>query len=190
MALAGMSVSDAAFPDSSLWDFSLQVYRRPGVAEACLALQERHALDVNLLLFCCWAGRRGRALSAADIASLLQAAEAWQGQVVRPLREVRRWLRGRQPAFDDLTEALRGEIKERELDAEHIEQLLLDRALPLPPAPPSAAAAATNLEAYLASIGAQRAVADAADLGSLLRGAFPDIAPAEAEQLFGQPNRN
>ncbi len=190
MTPAGGPFPDAAFPDSPFWDFSLELYRRPGVAEACLALQERHGLDVNLLLFCCWAGRHGRALSAADIAGLVAVAGDWQGQVVRPLREVRCWLRDRRAAFDELAEALRAEIKARELDAEHIEHLLLDRALPISPAAPSAAAAAGNLGAYMESIGAARAAADAVDLATLLRGVFPETLTDEAERLVGWPPRN
>ncbi len=185
-----MAAAGKSFPDSAFWDFSLEVYRRPGVAEACLALQARHGLDVNLLLFCCWAGRRGRVLCVGDFAGLEAAVGDWHRRVVQPLREVRRWLRDRPANFDEQAKALRAEIKGRELDAEHIEQLLLDRALPIPPGAPSAAAAAGNLEAYLTSIGAARGAGDTADIGTLLRGAFPEIAPDEAERLGGRPSRS
>ena len=58
----------SAFPPTPFWDFSLAVYGRPGVAPACLALQQRHGADVNLLLFCAWFGaaHRGR-LTADDV---------------------------------------------------------------------------------------------------------------------------
>jgi uncharacterized protein (TIGR02444 family) len=32
---------------SPFWRFSLQFYRQPGVAEACIALQEESSVDVN-----------------------------------------------------------------------------------------------------------------------------------------------
>jgi uncharacterized protein (TIGR02444 family) len=38
------------FPDHPFWDFSLQVHQCLGVPEACLELQTRHGLDVNMLL--------------------------------------------------------------------------------------------------------------------------------------------
>lgn len=38
------------FPDHPFWDFSLEVYPREGVGAACLALQARHEIDVNVLL--------------------------------------------------------------------------------------------------------------------------------------------
>ena len=61
----------AAEAHNPFWDFSLAVWGREAVEPACLDLQERHGLDVNLLLFCGWAGRRGRALDDADIARLI-----------------------------------------------------------------------------------------------------------------------
>src|SRR5262249_40267230 len=51
----------------NFWNFSLKVYGRPGVAAACIALQDGLGLDVNLLLYCCWHGRARRRLEAADL---------------------------------------------------------------------------------------------------------------------------
>ena len=39
---------------SPFWRFSLQFYRLPKVADACIALQEEAGVDVNLLLFLLW----------------------------------------------------------------------------------------------------------------------------------------
>jgi len=39
------------FPDHPFWDFSLRLHERPGVPRACLGLQRRYGLDVNLLFF-------------------------------------------------------------------------------------------------------------------------------------------
>ncbi len=49
------------------WDFSLAIYRQPGVPEECLALQERLGADVNLLLLCAYLGAKRKALPAARI---------------------------------------------------------------------------------------------------------------------------
>lgn len=115
------------FPDHPFWDFALDVYRRPGVSEACLLLQEAHHLDVNLLLFCDWIGASGRGrLSDEDIAACRDAVAEWHDTVVRALRGVRRALKGGiggAPA--DLSDALRKQIQAREIDAEHVEQIML-----------------------------------------------------------------
>ena len=132
-----------------LWDFSLRLYGEPGVAEACLALQDRLGADVNLLLFCCWAGQRGQALGEADLDRLQAVAAPWQRQVVAPLRSARRWLKGQGGAG---AEALREEIKRLELEAERLEQDRLQAVLPLPDGPASLDSAAMNLERYLARL--------------------------------------
>jgi uncharacterized protein (TIGR02444 family) len=38
-------------PDDPFWRFSLDLYGRPGVAPACLALQDEAGADVNLVLY-------------------------------------------------------------------------------------------------------------------------------------------
>jgi len=43
----------------AFWRFSLDAYGRPGVAAACLDLQDRHGCDVNLILYALWLGRAG-----------------------------------------------------------------------------------------------------------------------------------
>src|SRR5262249_46833557 len=107
-----------------LWEFSLALYARPGVPEACLALQDRHGLDVNLVLASLWAATGGRgALDGARIAALRDASQAWQEQVVAPLRGVRRRLKG------GPEREFREQLKALELEAERIEQGLLAAAL-------------------------------------------------------------
>src|SRR5262244_106072 len=71
---------------TEFWRFSLTVYARPGVTSSCLALQDRFGLDVNLLLFCCWAAARGHRLDPAELAAAEAASVAWQRDIVTPLR--------------------------------------------------------------------------------------------------------
>ncbi len=98
------------------WAFSLAVYGRPGVPAACVALQDRHGLDVNVLLFAAWAGMEcGVALSAERLAAVDSTIAAWRREVVRPLRAVRR----RVKAEDD---GLYQRMKAVELEAERIQQ--------------------------------------------------------------------
>ena len=76
-----------------LWAFSLRVYGRPGVEDTCLVLQDRHGLDVDLILLACWLGARGVPLDPARVADLERVVVRWRDDVVRPLRHVRRALR-------------------------------------------------------------------------------------------------
>jgi len=118
------------WPSNPFWDFSLALYRRPGVAQACLTLQERLGIDVNVLLYVVWLGTQGHQLSTADAALIVKHVGAWHDGVVRPLRALRTDMKtdpkGAPPAA---VERLRAQVKSAELNAERIEQDML-HALP------------------------------------------------------------
>ena len=78
---------------SPFWRFSLRFYRQPGVAEACIALQEESGVDVNLLLFLLWHAAQRRRLSVAEIERLERKIGAWRDLAVIPLRAIRRALK-------------------------------------------------------------------------------------------------
>jgi uncharacterized protein (TIGR02444 family) len=81
---------DLLQPDNDFWRFSLKVYEQEGVANECLELQERHGVNVNLLLFCAWIGTQAIALDRKDIEAAAQIVVHWDAMVVRPLRIARR----------------------------------------------------------------------------------------------------
>lgn len=121
------------FPDHPFWDFSLKVHQHPGVHEACLQLQVDHALDVNLLFFCCWAASvMEKPLGRSTIERAMNAVAGWQEEIVRPIWKARRRLKPRFSGFTPTwTEPLRRALISAELDAEHIEQLHLAETLPV-----------------------------------------------------------
>lgn len=113
--------------DANLWDFAVRLYGMPGVADACLALQEECGVDVPVLLFSAWLAGRSVALSAPEIRRIAAAVADWHREVVVPLRTVRRRLKsGPRPAPDQKTESLRNTIKGAELSAERIELAILE----------------------------------------------------------------
>jgi uncharacterized protein (TIGR02444 family) len=112
--------------NSPFWTFSLRLYAKAGVADACLALQDRQGVDVNLLFFILWAGRNGRRLSMADVRALVELTEDWRSAIVVPLRLVRRALRTPPAAIDAAAAAaLRQDVKKAELEAERLQQAAL-----------------------------------------------------------------
>jgi uncharacterized protein (TIGR02444 family) len=116
---------------SGFWDFSLAFYARPGVAEACLELQESCGADVNVLLYLLYLARSGRLLAAADVEHIDALAAPWRQAVVIPLRNVRRALKMPVGAFHpSATAALRTEVKRNELAAERVQQETLERLAP------------------------------------------------------------
>jgi uncharacterized protein (TIGR02444 family) len=118
-----MSGTEPTAAGSPFWRFSLQFYRRPGVAEACIALQEDSGVDVNLLLFLLWHAMQGRVLSGPEIESLEGRIAPWRQQTVVPLRVIRRALKS-PPALVEAgtAEAFRTRIKAVELEAERLQQ--------------------------------------------------------------------
>lgn len=102
----------------SLWDWAVEVYARPGVSAACLALQTDHRQNVLLLLAAAWAAKEGRALPLPEAIALTRD---WDGAVVSPLRAVRTEMKVPRAAIpDDQREAVRERLKTVELQAERL----------------------------------------------------------------------
>jgi uncharacterized protein (TIGR02444 family) len=134
--MSRIPIDGGAWPRELFWDYSVALYGRPGVEAACLELQQRHRIDVNLVLLCLWLGEHGTALDGEALARLCHAADRWQLEVVRPLRTLRRRLKGRLADAEPNSiagdwPALAASVRERaialEIDAEHLEQVHLGR---------------------------------------------------------------
>jgi uncharacterized protein (TIGR02444 family) len=116
--------------ESRFWTFSLAVYADPAVQQECLKLQDDHGVDVNLLLFCAFVGAaHGAVLSEQAVNEAANVSRAWQKDVVGALRAARRTLKrfaAESGPLDTPIAALRARVKELELDAERIEQAMLE----------------------------------------------------------------
>lgn len=80
-----------AAKSNPLWEFMIWAYKEPGVEKACLALQTKHNIDVNILLFCLWLAHRsvGSSNLARYLAGALKLSRDWQRNLVEPLRTCR-----------------------------------------------------------------------------------------------------
>lgn len=178
------------FPEHPFWDFSLEVYMAPGVGKACIELQERHGLDVNLLLFCVWAGASGRGvLDDRGMEAATSSVRVWHDAVVRPLRAVRTRMKGGLPrASAELAESLRRRIQKIEIDCEHAEQLMVADSVDLAPdrsrsEDGRAEDAAANVARYFRSFGGDVAPEDRSRLEVVLGAAFAGMPPARIGRL-------
>ena len=150
MSAPGTGISAQGSP---FWRFSLGFYRMPGVADACIAVQEESGVDVNVLLFLLWSATLGRRFTVAEIAELDAKAGAWREMTVIPLRAVRRALKA-PPALvaPQAAEAFRNKIKSVELESERLQQEamyeLAQKGLAGSAAPQSAETARANVAAY------------------------------------------
>ncbi len=126
------------------WDFALALYRQEPVKEACLALQDGSALDVNLLLYCCWAGQGGHLLTHNELRRLHTLSSNWQTGILRPMRQVRQRLRKEEGA-----EGVYQAAKSFELQLERVEQSKLLAEVPVRWGKGGREAASGNLRSYL-----------------------------------------
>jgi uncharacterized protein (TIGR02444 family) len=143
---------------SPFWQFSIKFYAVPGVAQACIELQDQAKVDVNILFFLLWNATQGRTYKKADVAEVERLIGAWRDMAVVPIRNVRRALKSPPTVMTaEAAEGFRTRIKAVELEAERLQQealyeLAQTSRLGQPSASP-AKAAKTSTDAYQAVIG-------------------------------------
>lgn len=155
------TMKDSNDSDSAFWQFSLRFYERPGVPDLCLALQDRHGVDINLLFLLIFLAMHGRRVTADEIRQMDRAIEPWRVAVVHPLRALRRQLKnGVSPMATSESDELRNAIKRCELWAEQLQQMEMERqfATEMPAEAPNEVLdlAKVNINAYDIVISASR----------------------------------
>lgn len=115
---------------ADLWTVMSKVYAMPGVAQACLELQDRFELDVPLFLAVLQAAGKGSRIDADAIRSLDESCSRWRAEVVRPLRAIRVQLKAN-PWMENRAQVVsfRSALKTLELDAERLEIAVLEEAI-------------------------------------------------------------
>ncbi|SDT56089.1 TIGR02444 family protein [Bradyrhizobium canariense] len=132
--------------DQACWDFVVDLYAKPGVAQACLELQERLGVDVSLLLTALfYAVRGGLDLSAEQIEKLDRRISGWRAEAIFPLRRLRRRLKSGDLSSQPTDEFYR-RIKADELLAEQIEISALVQQLEQMPGNPAAPSSRVVIE--------------------------------------------
>jgi uncharacterized protein (TIGR02444 family) len=139
----------------ALWAFALDVYARPGVSAACIALQDESGADVDIVLYALWCASRGSVLDGAALEAADAVAAPWREATIRPVREVRRALKPPPgPPFDAArAESLRKALLEVELGLERMELGALEAGAPPPAKADPREAARHNLAQYARMLG-------------------------------------
>ncbi len=141
---------------SPFWRFSVKFYAEPGVAQACIDLQDQAGVDVNILFFLLWNATQSRALNRDEVAELERDIGAWRDMAVVPLRNVRRALKTPPPVMTPQdAEGFRTRIKAVELEAERLQQ---EAMYGLAQSGQIGRQAASKIEAARASVAAYQAV--------------------------------
>jgi uncharacterized protein (TIGR02444 family) len=107
--------------ENQCWDFVVELYAKPGISQACLALQDRLGVDVSFLLtLVFYAKHCSIDPSVEEIASLDRSISAWRDEVIIPLRRLRRHVKASN-LLNSSTEEFYRRIKTDELLAEQLE---------------------------------------------------------------------
>ena len=119
------------------WGFVCRLYGLPGVERACLGLQDRHHIDITLLLFCIWrVWEFGELVSENDLEAAELAIGPWRREVIEPLRRARRAMKVIDPIGDaSRVDVVRCEAMRLELELERIELNALEQLCSFEPEP-------------------------------------------------------
>lgn len=112
-------------PFEQFANFSTDVYQHAELAQACLWLQDHKNLNVNVLLYCCWLGFQGIALSQAELQQISIDIAVWETTYVQSLRTQRKKLKQWKGPEKAAVLQHRQKLKELELDAERVEQQMI-----------------------------------------------------------------
>ena len=104
------------------WNFSLEIYRLPGIADRLIALQDDHGADVNLVLSGVGVDTEGRMHSTRPSSSRPMFSERPGGGGHRSSTQSAARYEGRQRGISPETSEPIGEVKRLELDAERVMQ--------------------------------------------------------------------
>ena len=106
--------------NSPLWRFSNNIYRKEGVSEILLHVQDKFFIDVNMILFVAWLASINRSLTATDIQDAQKLVSLWRVMVIVPVRNIRRSLKD----FSGI-DYLYEDVKKLEIDSEKEELKIL-----------------------------------------------------------------
>jgi uncharacterized protein (TIGR02444 family) len=186
-------MTGVTFEDHPFWDYALSIYQGDGVSAACIALQDRHEIDVNLLLLSLWTAHDGRPpLTPAQFDSLFEVSVSWNQEIVCDIRRLRARLSSGYGAVGEARRvAVRNAALTLEIDCEHVEMLALAEVLGAPllehVAPPEArSVAVSNMKAYFTR---RAVVADAEDfvaLTTIVAAAYPGTDNATVRSLWNE----
>jgi uncharacterized protein (TIGR02444 family) len=178
----GLQPEMSAFPAHPAWEFVTGFYSTPGVAPACLALQERHAIDVTAVLFSLWCSAVDARPLGPNMAPLTQAARERQQATVLPIRATRRWLKDKGESLSETAgAAFYKTVLAAEIDCEHGELLMLaqlaDSLCGSPSGTGTPAVVAPNVGAFLLASGVAPGEQDCGAIAAILTeaGASEDI---------------
>ncbi len=120
-------LAKSAVPENIFWDFSTKLYIRKDVKEACECLRHKYKLNINIIMFCCWAAEKGYEFFSVDhMAFIANHIHSWNHGIVEGLKSVYAKL-ARHSIGDETTGLVNSTLNDILL-AEKVEQWLILQA--------------------------------------------------------------
>ena len=111
----------------SLWNFACALYQQPGIADACLELQNTQDVNINVLLLTCWLDYQNLNCPSDNLAMAVAAIAPWHQSMTLALRELRTQINKTTTSDSELI--CREHIKSAELAAERVELETLETVI-------------------------------------------------------------
>lgn len=183
-----MNTPMTLLPSHPFWHFSLQIYEQDLARQTLLNLQNKHGLNINLILFSCWhaATNQGQ-INKQEVKHLLATIHHWHERIIVQLRGIRDRLK--HASAHEWSHTVRQEVLATELAAEHVEQLLLTDAYFKKPqrnrrsVQQKATNACQNILSYSSILFVNFDVEDCNLIAQLLKVVFNELNPIEANNL-------
>ncbi|HLB57919.1 MAG TPA: DUF2390 domain-containing protein [Gammaproteobacteria bacterium] len=82
-------VESSAVQENIFWDFSTALYIRKDVKDACECLRRKYQLNINIVMFCCWAAQKQYDIfSVDDMSFIANHINTWNHGIVEGLKKV------------------------------------------------------------------------------------------------------
>lgn len=108
--------------EQQIWQFAVELYGEPRVADCCILLQDQCAVDVIHLLFLLFLlGADGFRADRDFVTRSRHVCTEWRDRVVIPLRQLRRDMKPMESGAIEGAAQLRHQIKALELQAERLQ---------------------------------------------------------------------
>lgn len=108
--------------EKEIWQFAVELYGMPRVAECCIFLQDQCAVDVVHLIFLLFMlDANGFRADRQFVRRSRHVCDEWRSKVIIPLRQVRRDLKPMESGDIEGAREFRHEIKSLELQAERLQ---------------------------------------------------------------------
>jgi uncharacterized protein (TIGR02444 family) len=79
--------------DNPFWQYACSLYKKPGVADTLLEMQDHYNANIPLLLFLVWLGTQRIAITAANMQDFTNAIAELDTHAIKPLRNIRRYIK-------------------------------------------------------------------------------------------------